>query len=395
MAHPVDAWLKQYMTPLLKTSGFRKQGRNYLREMPDGSMQYFIVQKLNYPVLPSVEFRIELVSAPKILLELFKQESYTSRRGLWEWKLDCPCDFQERFHHYDWVFDASDAAMAATLGARMEEKLKMVCIPLLDRLAEPVFFEEELRRPVWQLPGKTHPAALGLIIRQQRQSDEAYPLLRQAQLENPVLEIWPRIWTHLESLDGSSPSAAAVPVPAETDDEEEFEFSFTGSLVICKTAKSLDEVEALTSRDEGLEGTSLLPGGWQLGQYYGEDIEREIADVLVDLVAETGSPALSGFVWDSECVLVSAYSEQTGLWRACLDHEAGTQMLQEECDEDINDMYLPADQAAERALKWAQEAGLTPIAQDLHDVFHADKGEGQANKLFYDLTFALGIQTRQ
>ncbi|AZI57863.1 hypothetical protein EH165_06565 [Nakamurella antarctica] len=394
MTHPVDDWLKQYMTPFLKNAGFKKQGRSYLRDMADGGEQRILVQKLNYPVLPEVEFRINLVSAPKIFLEVRKNRPFSSGLGLWWGPLVCPQEFRGWLNNDDWIFDASDAVMAASLGAHMEEKLKETYLPLLDQLADPALFEEELRRPVWQLPGKPHPAALGLTIRQQRQSDEVYPLLREAQSQHPQWSDWPDLWAYLESLDHPPHSAEAVPVPAVTDDEEEVGFSFTGSLVICKTDKSLGEIEALTSRDEGLEGTSSLPGGWQLGQYYGEDIEREIADVLVDLVAETGSPAMSGFVWDSECVLVSAYSEQAGLWRACLDREAGTRMLQEECDEDINDMYLPADQAAERAVKWAEEAGLEPIAQDLHDVFHADKGEGQADKLFFDLTFALGIQTR-
>lgn len=146
---------------------------------------------------------------------------------------------------------------------------------------------------------------------------------------------------------------------------------FWGSEILARSKRPLDELDAITSRDQGIEEIVRFADDWQWTQVSGEAIVNDAEGMLRDLVRETGSPALTGYVLDSDCIDLVGWAPQSGLWRACLSRSAMAGYLADEA-QSLDSVYLPPAQAAERALNWAQEAGLTPDRVALRELFRQD-----------------------
>jgi hypothetical protein len=138
--------------------------------------------------------------------------------------------------------------------------------------------------------------------------------------------------------------------------------------VVCRSGQPLADVAVINDRDEGLIWSQSFAGNWQVGQYEGDELARNARNLLSELLLSTGAPALTGVVYDSDCVDVEAISHTGGHWRACLDREAMAAYLEDE-EIALEDRFLDPDTACDRAMAWASEAGLpAPNLTELHDL---------------------------
>ncbi|GAB2952445.1 hypothetical protein GCM10027075_61060 [Streptomyces heilongjiangensis] len=112
------------------------------------------------------------------------------------------------------------------------------------------------------------------------------------------------------------------------------------------------------------------------------------------LARETGSPALFGYVLDSDCVVVEAAAPESGAWTTCL---ARTAMV--DCLGDggqgltADDYFLEPRDAVGRAVAWAAEAGRVAAEKDLADVLAAEPGpvDPLAENILFRLLGRLGV----
>jgi hypothetical protein len=163
---------------------------------------------------------------------------------------------------------------------------------------------------------------------------------------------------------------------------------FWGSLVLCRPSGDLSEVEAIVSRDESVSEVAQPGGDWRVGQCEDTALIEDAEAFLRDLVAESGAPAVLGYVLDSDCVDLVAMGVASGVWRSCLNREA-----MRAYDEDylLDESVLHAEAAAERAAQWAAEAGLQPNLPALRSVFSRTGDVLFAESLFFELVDALGV----
>ncbi|NGO81227.1 hypothetical protein G6045_37025 [Streptomyces sp. YC504] len=159
---------------------------------------------------------------------------------------------------------------------------------------------------------------------------------------------------------------------------------FWGYYVVGRAERPLAECAAFEDVRDGLSLHEQRPGGWQVWEASVPEIGSMAA-----LARETGAPALFGFVMDSSCVAVEAAAPQSGAWNACLARDAMAEFLAADGKEP-DDLFLPAQDAAERAAAWAAEAGHTVRAADVTAVLNAP-ADPSAELLFFRFLERLGI----
>ncbi|MCX4974934.1 hypothetical protein [Streptomyces sp. NBC_00620] len=164
---------------------------------------------------------------------------------------------------------------------------------------------------------------------------------------------------------------------------------FWGSFVVCRSETPLDELSAVVERHDGIEEHWRRADGWQVGQYPGPELADDAPALLAELVEETGAPALTGFVLDSDAVHVEGFSVAGGHWKACLAREA-TEAYCEDDDEDFDAEFPSPEAAARAAAAWASAAGRTPDMPGLAEVF-AEEDSDFAEELFFRLLDKLGM----
>lgn len=163
---------------------------------------------------------------------------------------------------------------------------------------------------------------------------------------------------------------------------------FSGVVVVAFTGRSLIELNSISEVTEGIEGEDVR-GEWRVGWFPGSELAEDSAVLLETLVAETGAPALTFFVIDSNTVVVEGQSSPGGLWRGCLAWEP----MQAYCDEDGSDFagsYLAPEAAAQAAAVWASAAGLQTDKELLLATFTV-ASEMFAEQLIQPLLDGLGI----
>lgn len=144
---------------------------------------------------------------------------------------------------------------------------------------------------------------------------------------------------------------------------------FYGSVILARSSVRLDDLNAIVDRDDDLITMVDYQLGWKLGEILGEVLERDAEAFLRDLTAETGRPAMTGYVWGSDCVDLKALAPRSGFWRACLVPVVAAGYAKDELGLEFEETFLPPELAVARAANWAWEAGLTPDLQGLEAVF--------------------------
>jgi hypothetical protein len=162
---------------------------------------------------------------------------------------------------------------------------------------------------------------------------------------------------------------------------------YWGYFVVGREQRPLAELDALSGA-EGMTLRERAPDGWQVWEYPSGD--AGIAS-MNDLAAETGAPALFGYVMDSACVVVEAAAPHSGAWTTCLARAATARHLGAgEDGPSLEDYFLEPADAAERAVAWAAEAGNEVNAGALLDVLTAE-ADSLAENLFFRLLDRLGV----
>ncbi|MGP2438477.1 hypothetical protein [Streptomyces sp. JW3] len=164
---------------------------------------------------------------------------------------------------------------------------------------------------------------------------------------------------------------------------------FWGSYVVCHSETPLDDLHAVVERHDGIDEHEHRPGGWQIGRYPGPELADTGREWLAELTEETGAPALTGFVLDSDTVFVEGFSVKGGHWCACLAREAAEAYCDDD-DEDFHAEFPPPEEAVQAAVNWAREAGLVPDPSGLLEVFAVEDTDF-AEELFFRLLDLLGI----
>ncbi|MEN3586468.1 hypothetical protein AAH978_20290 [Streptomyces sp. ZYX-F-203] len=165
---------------------------------------------------------------------------------------------------------------------------------------------------------------------------------------------------------------------------------YWGYFVVGRAERPVPDARALARAGRMTSRTSA-PGGWQVWEYPGGD-----GDVgrMHDLAAETGAPALFGYVMDGDCVVLEAAGPRSGVWTTCL---ARTRMAcylgAEQHGLTLEDYFLEPRDAADRAVAWAAEAGRAADAGELLRLLEADPEptESGAEDLFFRFLDRLGV----
>ncbi|ALV38654.1 hypothetical protein [Streptomyces sp. CdTB01] len=162
---------------------------------------------------------------------------------------------------------------------------------------------------------------------------------------------------------------------------------YWGYFVVGRGERPLAGFEALAGVRQGMELRAEAPGGWQVWECPGAD--GEVGNMNV-LAAQTGAPALFGYVMNSDCVVVEAAAPESGAWTTCLARSAMAGYLGGQEGLTLEDYFLDPRDAAERAVAWAAEAGRDTDAAALAEVLTADP-EPLAENLFFRLLDRLGV----
>jgi hypothetical protein len=164
---------------------------------------------------------------------------------------------------------------------------------------------------------------------------------------------------------------------------------FWGTVLVCHGPVPVDELTAVVERSEGITEHRWLTGGWQLARYEGGELSEDVPELLAELLAETGHPALAAFIMDDDTASVEGASA-AGHWRACLARD----VMASYCEDDgvpLSAVYLRPRAAARAAAVWARAAtGADPDPDRLRALF-AVRDCFSAEGVFDEVLSALGL----
>ncbi|GII29915.1 hypothetical protein [Planotetraspora mira] len=164
---------------------------------------------------------------------------------------------------------------------------------------------------------------------------------------------------------------------------------FWGVFVVARTEAPLIRLDALKSYDGRPHECARPLDGWQIWQLDAVESLPDPPDLAVNLAHETGGPALVGFVFDSDCMGVDAYSRSTGSWATCLDRQNMDAYYRLD-GLAVDDCYLSCEKSAEEAVKWAADAGYRVPAEPIAEVLRS-RSDPFAEDLFFEFVQRLGI----
>jgi hypothetical protein len=187
------------------------------------------------------------------------------------------------------------------------------------------------------------------------------------------------------------------------------EMGYWGYYVVARSERPLKELDALAGA-RGMTLRTAAAEGWQVwacprgaggvagdgGDGGGGGGDGDVGDVgdMNTLARETGSPALFGYVMDSDCVVVEAAAPESGAWTTCLARTAMADYLGDGGQGlTVDDYFLEPRDAAERAVAWAAEAGRAAEEEALADVLASEPGpvDPLAENILFRLLDRLGV----
>jgi hypothetical protein len=152
---------------------------------------------------------------------------------------------------------------------------------------------------------------------------------------------------------------------------------YTGRIVVARSPRPLSQLGTIDSGDVLHEST--YRGDWRSAQ-----LDGDLHGALPALVAETGAPALSAYIMDSDVADVEALSPKGVSWHVYLHEDTALSYGAPE-------LPATAEEVIGEAQAWSIEAGLTAdpealrAALEAHNVF--------AEETFDELLDALGVST--
>src|SRR5215468_3240853 len=136
---------------------------------------------------------------------------------------------------------------------------------------------------------------------------------------------------------------------------------YSGRIVVARSEHRLAGSEALGS--VGVLHDKDLGGGWQSIQ-----LDGELPAAARTLVAQTGAPAVTAFILDSDVADVSALAPSGLGWRTYLHEDSALEM-------GAPPLGTPLEEVVRQALAWSAEAGLVGsesavrVALEAHNTF--------------------------
>ncbi|WP_433546056.1 hypothetical protein ACQPZG_13555 [Streptomyces sp. CA-294286] len=168
---------------------------------------------------------------------------------------------------------------------------------------------------------------------------------------------------------------------------------FWGYFVVGKSTGPLSGLEALSEVRDDLALYDERVGGWQVWERPSEPEVGDMGALARGVCRETGAPALFAFVMGSDCVVVEAAMPDGGSWFACLGREAMAGYLQAD-GLLLEDLFLSPQDAAEKGVAWAAEAGKAVELEPLVTVLSAE-ADPLAEELFGYFLDVLGLERQQ
>lgn len=162
---------------------------------------------------------------------------------------------------------------------------------------------------------------------------------------------------------------------------------FWGYLLVGRVDGQLAEHEALRGIRDRLTLEEYRADGWQVWAHPSEPALGDMATLAQNLRA----PVLFGFVMDSACVVVEAAAPHSGSWYACLGRAPMAAHLGQD-DMVLDDLFLPPEDAAARAVAWAAETGHGVLEGPLLELLRTERAEGLAEDLFFAFLDRLGME---
>lgn len=196
---------------------------------------------------------------------------------------------------------------------------------------------------------------------------------------------------------GGRAGATAEGIHFSDFDHGEATMGFNGWYLLSRGDTSQEKVNALSKRECQMNDHYGRGGGWQIGGYLASQNEFDVmaaSKLLSELGADTGAPTLNGYVIDSDAVVVTGWSRESGFWRGCLAREDMRNYC--DSDEEFDEECPPPTAAIDAAESWARSAGTSPDREALTELFNAEEKsvKGQwvlAEDMFFALVDALGI----
>ncbi|GAA4566316.1 hypothetical protein [Planotetraspora kaengkrachanensis] len=164
---------------------------------------------------------------------------------------------------------------------------------------------------------------------------------------------------------------------------------FWGSIVVARLDVPLTGLRALKGYDGHAKELERSADGWRIWELSVDDSLPDPEDLVVGVSEETGAPALVGFVMDSDCVAVAAFSRSARSWSACLAPNSMAAYLRPD-DLKLSDLFLPPEEAAVLAVRWAADAGYRVSPVPIVELLNRE-GAPYAEHLFAEFIERVGI----
>ncbi|MFI2778300.1 hypothetical protein [Streptomyces sp. ALB3] len=162
---------------------------------------------------------------------------------------------------------------------------------------------------------------------------------------------------------------------------------FWGCYLVGRSGEPLIGHPALREARDRLTLREYRADGWQVWAHPTDPSPGS----MTALAEAARAPVLLGLVMDGVCVAVEAAAPHSGSWYACL----GRQSMAEHLAPDgatVEDLFLPPEVAAARAVQWAAETGRGVLEGPLLELLRIERSAGSAEELFFAFLDRLGIE---
>ncbi|WP_031096611.1 hypothetical protein [Streptomyces sp. NRRL S-15] len=162
---------------------------------------------------------------------------------------------------------------------------------------------------------------------------------------------------------------------------------FWGCYLVGRSGEPLIGHPALRDSRERLTLREYRADGWQV---WSHPTEPPLGSMTA-LAGAARAPVLLGFVMDGACVAVEAAAPHSGSWYACLGRAPMAALL-DRGGATVEDLFLPPEDAAARAVRWAAETGQDVREGPLLELLRIEQPEWSAEELFFAFLDRMGVE---